>query len=136
MSALDDLLRAYVAAPTLAEASAALDELAPSDDLPTDILGDCYDELAAAAANDDDHALAAHLERRAIELGCRYPRLSRQMLGSSVRAARAMPRNDTSCYYRSGVLLAAFLERLSEREIDGRLRQDLLISQRLYVSRR
>ncbi len=81
MSAVDELLRPYVDAPGLDEAAAALDDLAPSDDLPAEVLGDCYDELAEAAASSDDYALAARLERRAVALGCRYPTLAREMLG-------------------------------------------------------
>ena len=66
MSAVDELLQPYVDAAGLHEAAAALDELVPSDDLPAQVLGDCYDELAEAAANDDEYALAARLQRRAV----------------------------------------------------------------------
>ena len=59
----------------------AIDDLAPSDDLPARVLGDCYAELAEAAANNDEYALAVRFERRAVELGCRQPRLAREMLG-------------------------------------------------------
>ena len=81
MSAVDELLRPFVDAPGLDEAAAALDDLAPSDDLPAEVLGDCYDELAEAAATDDEYTLAARLERRAVALGCRHPTLAREMLG-------------------------------------------------------
>lgn len=81
MAAVDELLQSYVEAPGLEEAAAALDELAPSNDLPAQVLGDCYDDLAAAAADDDEHALAARLQRRALQLGCRDPSLAREMLG-------------------------------------------------------
>ncbi len=81
VSALDALLQPYVDAPDLRTAAAALDALEPNDDLPAQVLGDCYDELAEAAANDDEHALAARLERRAIQLGCRHPKVAREMLG-------------------------------------------------------
>lgn len=81
VSAVDELLKQYVDAPGLREAAAALDELAPSDDLPADVLGDCYDDLAEAAANDDEYALAVRLERRAVQLGCRHQKIAREMLG-------------------------------------------------------
>jgi tetratricopeptide (TPR) repeat protein len=81
VAALDEILRPYVDAPGFEEAAAALDALQPSDDLPAHVLGDCYDELAEAAANDDEYALAARLERRAVELGCRHPKIAREMLG-------------------------------------------------------
>ncbi|MGH2920130.1 MAG: SEC-C metal-binding domain-containing protein [Solirubrobacteraceae bacterium] len=81
MSAVDALLQPYVDAPGLEEAAAALDDLAPSDELPAQLLGDCYDDLAEAAANDDEYALAARLQRRAVQLGCRHPNLAREMLG-------------------------------------------------------
>ncbi len=81
MSAVDELLRSYVDAADLQEAAAALDALAPSKDLPARLLGDCYDDLAEAAANDDEYALAARLQRRALQLGCRHPKVAREMLG-------------------------------------------------------
>jgi tetratricopeptide (TPR) repeat protein len=81
VSALDDLLQSYVDAAGLEEAAAALDDLAPSDDLPAQVLGDCYDDLAEAAASDDEYTLAARLQRRAVQLGCRYPKIAREMLG-------------------------------------------------------
>ena len=81
MSAVDELLQPYVDAPGLQEAAAALDELTPSNDLPPQLLGDCYDDLAEAAAQDDEYALAARLQRRAVQLACRRPWLAREMLG-------------------------------------------------------
>lgn len=81
MSVVDELLRSYVDAAGLEEAAAALDDLAPTDDLPAQVLGDCYDELAEAAASDDEYTLAARLQRRAVELGCRHPTIAREMLG-------------------------------------------------------
>jgi tetratricopeptide (TPR) repeat protein len=80
MSAVDELLQSYVDATDLQEAAAALDDLAPSSELPAQLLGDCYDDLAEAAANDDEYALAARLQRRALQLGCRRPQLAREML--------------------------------------------------------
>jgi hypothetical protein len=81
VSAVDELLRPYVDAPSLEEAAAALDDLTPSHDLPAEFLGDCYDDLAEAAADDEEHSLAARLQRRAVQLGCSRPKLAREMLG-------------------------------------------------------
>lgn len=81
VSTVDEILRPFVEAADITEAAAVLDDLAPSDDLPAGILGDCYDELAADAAEDDDYALAVRLQRRAVELGCREPTIAREMLG-------------------------------------------------------
>jgi hypothetical protein len=78
---VDEILRPFAEAADLAEAAAVLDDLAPSDDLPATILGGCYDELAADAAEDHDYALAVRLERRAVELGCDDTWLAREMLG-------------------------------------------------------
>lgn len=78
---MDEILQPYADAPGLVEAAAALDDLAPSDVLPAQVLGDCYDELAEAAGEDDEYALAARLERRAVDLGCRHPKIAREMLG-------------------------------------------------------
>jgi tetratricopeptide (TPR) repeat protein len=49
-------------------------------DLPFPI-GDVYDELAEAAAEEDDYDLAARVERKALESGCTEPVIARQMLG-------------------------------------------------------
>lgn len=81
MSAVDELLQPYVDATGLEEAVAALDGLGPSDDLPAQVLGDCYDDLAEAAASHDEYTLAARLQRRAVQLGCRNPKIAREMLG-------------------------------------------------------
>ena len=81
MPPLDELLQPFVDAPGLEQAAAALDALAPSADLPAQVLGDCYDDLAADAAEDDDYALAVRLEQRAVEFGCRDPQIAREMLG-------------------------------------------------------
>jgi tetratricopeptide (TPR) repeat protein len=81
VSAVDELLQPYVDAAGLEEAAAALDAIAPSDDLSAQVLGDCYDELAEAAASDDEYTLAVRLERRAVQLGCRHPKIAREMLG-------------------------------------------------------
>jgi tetratricopeptide (TPR) repeat protein len=81
VSAVDELLQPYVDAASLQEAAAALDDLAPSDDLPAQVLADCYDDLAEAAADDDEYALAARFQRRAVQLGCRHPKIAREMLG-------------------------------------------------------
>jgi tetratricopeptide (TPR) repeat protein len=81
VAAVDELLRPYVDAAGFEEAAAALDALAPSKDLPARLLADCYDELAEAAAEDDEFGLAARLQRRAVQLGCSHPKIAREMLG-------------------------------------------------------
>src|SRR5918992_3932070 len=81
MTVADAILQPYVDAPTLPEAEAELDRLpGVSDELPV-LLGDLYDELAQAAADDDEYELAARLEAKAIEAGCPNRFLAREMLG-------------------------------------------------------
>ncbi|HUR86877.1 MAG TPA: SEC-C metal-binding domain-containing protein [Solirubrobacteraceae bacterium] len=80
MPTADDLLLAYYEARSLEEAVDALDDLAPSDDLPAPLLGDRYDDLATEVAEAGEYALAVRLQRRAVELGCRLPELGREML--------------------------------------------------------
>ena len=80
MASVSDLLETYERATSLEEAESALDAIAAGehpDDLP---LGDIYDDLAEAAAEADDHARAVRAERRAIELGCDFPEVAREML--------------------------------------------------------
>lgn len=65
---------------SLEEAEFALDAIA-EDEYPGDLaLGDLYDSLAEAAAEEDDYARAVRTQRKAIELGCDYPDLGREML--------------------------------------------------------
>jgi tetratricopeptide (TPR) repeat protein len=77
----DDLLEPYLQADTTVDAERVLDDLlAHGADLPFPI-GDLYDELAEAAAEEDDYDLAARLERKALDAGCTRPVIGREMLG-------------------------------------------------------
>lgn len=79
MTVADAILQPYVDAPTLREAEEELDRLAGrSDELPVP-LGDLYDELAHAAADDDEYRLAARLEAKALDAGCRQRFVAREM---------------------------------------------------------
>lgn len=81
MAGTTDVLQPYVEARTLVEAEVVLDQLAATDqELPTPI-GDLYDDLAEAAAEDGDYELAVRLERKAIEHECAYRDTAREMLG-------------------------------------------------------
>ena len=81
MAISEEVLEPYRLADTVADAERVLDELAPlGADLP-DPVGDLYDELAEAAAEEDDYELAARLERKALEAGCTSPVIAREMLG-------------------------------------------------------
>ena len=71
----------YVEATSLAEAERALDRLREGDAVPADLLGDHYDDLAEAAANERELCAAIRLERKALEAGCGDHDLARQMLG-------------------------------------------------------
>lgn len=75
-----DLLGAYEEAPSIDEAERILDQLAAES--PAEVeLGDLYDDLAEAAAEEEDFAVASRLQRKAIEHGCEHPELAREMLG-------------------------------------------------------
>jgi tetratricopeptide (TPR) repeat protein len=77
----EELLEPYRQADTVVDAERVLDGLvAHGADLPIPI-GDLYDELAEAAAEEDDYDLAARLEGKALEGGCTSPVIARQMLG-------------------------------------------------------
>ena len=76
-----DLLERYRHATGTVEAERVLDELAADGADPAVSLGDLYDDLAEAAAEDDDHDLAARFERKALDAGCRSPAVAREMLG-------------------------------------------------------
>jgi predicted Zn-dependent protease len=81
MGVTDAIMQPYVDAPTLLDAEQELDRLAGlRDELPVP-LGDLYDDLAEAAANDDEYALAARLEANALEAGCRERLVAREMRG-------------------------------------------------------
>lgn len=76
-----ELLELYEEAATCAEAEDALDQLKDCG-VPAGVsLGDLYDELASAAAEDGDYALAARVQRKGFELGCERPDIAREMLG-------------------------------------------------------
>lgn len=67
--AIEQAMAPYVSAQSLEEAEAALDGLVPGDPVPGEVLGECYDDLAEAAADDGDLAAAARLERKALDAG-------------------------------------------------------------------
>ena len=107
----EDLLEPYRQADTTADAERVLDELAAHRaDLPVPI-GDLFDELAEASAEEDDYELAAHLERKALDAGCTRPLIAREMLGwyllksgaleqasvSSASCAASAPTTSRSC---------------------------------------
>ena len=77
----EDLLDPYRQADTTLDAERILDGLvAGGANLPVPI-GDLYDDLAEAAAEDDDYDLAARLQRKALDAGCASPVVAREMLG-------------------------------------------------------
>lgn len=80
MGTVEELLSVYETAESLADAERALDTLAAQTVADGLALGDRYDGLAEVAAEDGDFALAVRAQRRAIELGCEYHELARQML--------------------------------------------------------
>jgi hypothetical protein len=90
MATVDEVMSPYVHAETLEEAEAALDALSRDHPLPERLLGDCYDDLAEAAAEHDELAAAARLERKAIDAGCSRPTLAREMLGCYLLGAGAI----------------------------------------------
>ena len=111
MTVADAILQPYVDAPTLLEAEEALDRLAGrTDELPVP-LGDLYDELAEAAADDDEFALAARLEAKALEAGCRQRIIVREMHGWYLLKSGATEEGE-----------AVFRELLTERPDDASLR--------------
>jgi tetratricopeptide (TPR) repeat protein len=111
MAVADAVLQPYIDAPTLTEAEQELDRLAHRDaELPVP-LGDLYDELAGAAAEDDEYELAARLEAKAIEAGCRYQFLAREMRGWYLLKAGSTEAGE-----------ALFRELITERPDDTELR--------------
>ena len=81
MPVTEAILQPYVDAPTLLDAEAELDRLAGrSDELP-EPLGDLYDDLAHAAADDDEYEMAARLQAKALEAGCSHRLVARGMRG-------------------------------------------------------
>lgn len=80
MPSVAELLLAFENAEDLAEAERALDELCVATPPAHIQLGDLYDGLAEAAAESDDFEMALRVQRRAVELGCEYPELAREMI--------------------------------------------------------
>lgn len=78
---VSQLLKIYETTEELAEAEDALDRIAAMEPATDLRLGDCYDDLAEAAAEESDFSLAVRVQRRAIEHGCEYPNLAQDMLG-------------------------------------------------------
>ena len=92
MAVTDAILQPYIDAPTLLDAEQELDRLAGlRDELPVR-LGDLYDDLAEAAANDDAYALAARLEAKALEAGCREQLVARCPCRGRRRTYGSVPR--------------------------------------------
>lgn len=80
MPTIEELLSTYEETESLAEAERALDAVAEQG-IPEEVsLGDLYDQLAEVAVEDGDLALGIRAQRRAIELGCEYLELARDML--------------------------------------------------------
>jgi hypothetical protein len=111
MTIADAILQQYIDAPTLKQAEEELDRLADrGDELPVP-LGDLYDELAQAAADDDEYASAARLEAKALAAGYRHRLLAREMRGWYLLKAGAKEEGN-----------ALFDELLAERPDDVGLR--------------
>jgi hypothetical protein len=111
MALVDAILERYVNAATLEEAEHELDRLADrADELPV-LLGDLYDELAEHAAAEDEHELAARLEKKAIAAGCGQPFVAREMLGWYLLKAGAADQGE-----------AVFRELCDERPDDSGVR--------------
>src|ERR671915_1436574 len=111
MTVADAILQPYIDAPTLPEAEAELDRLAGRNaELPVPI-GDLYDELAEAAAEDDEYELAARLEAKAIEAGWPDRFVAREMRGWYLLKSGATEEGE-----------ALFRELLKERPNDADVR--------------
>lgn len=111
MLVADAIMQPYIDARTLSEAEEALDRLAGGNaELPVP-LGDLYDDLAGAAAEDDDYELAARLEAKAIEAGCRHRFVAREMHGWYLLKSGATEEGE-----------ALFRELLTERPNDVEVR--------------
>jgi tetratricopeptide (TPR) repeat protein len=108
MPVADAILQPYVDAPTVLEAERELDRLAGRNaELPVP-LGELYDELAEAAAEGGEYELAARLQAKAIEAGCRHPFVAREMRGWYLLKAGATEEGE-----------ALFRELLAERPDDA-----------------
>src|SRR3954453_18009520 len=81
MASISELLSIYQTTADLGEAENALDRIAAMEHPPDLELGECYDGLAEVAAEEDDYPLAVRAQRRALEHGCQFHDLAREMLG-------------------------------------------------------
>jgi hypothetical protein len=111
MPVADAILQPYVDAPTLLAAEEELDRLAGRGEELRVPLGDLYDELAHAAAEDDEYELAARLEAKALESGCRQRFVAREMRAWYLLKAGAAEGGE-----------ALFRELLAERPDDANVR--------------
>src|SRR3954447_23873257 len=105
------ILQPYVDAPTLVAAEVELDRLASRGNELPEPLGDLYDELAHAAAEDDEYELAAQLQAKALEAGCSHSFVAREMRGWYLLKAGASEDGE-----------AVFRELLAERPDDADVR--------------
>jgi tetratricopeptide (TPR) repeat protein len=80
VAAANELLETFDATTSLEEAERALDSIAAGEYPEGLPLGDLYDGLAEAAAESGDFACAVRAQQRALELGCEWPELAREML--------------------------------------------------------
>jgi tetratricopeptide (TPR) repeat protein len=111
MAVRDATLDAYAATETLGDAERELDRLATrSDELPVP-LGDLYDELADAAAQENRYDVAVRLQRKALHGGCKQPLVAREMLGWYLLKSGAVTEGE-----------AVFAELCRERPEDSSLR--------------
>jgi tetratricopeptide (TPR) repeat protein len=81
MTDSDALLHPYEQAETWQEAERALDAVAAAGPSPEIPLGDFYDDVATELAEQDDFEGAVQAQRKALEHGCEFPELGREMLG-------------------------------------------------------
>jgi tetratricopeptide (TPR) repeat protein len=95
MATSEAVLDPYVAAESIEAAERELDLLVGrAGELPVP-LGDLYDELAGAAAEEDRYDSAARLQRKALEAGCRYSLVAREMLGWYLLKAGALTEGES-----------------------------------------
>lgn len=80
MASVSDLLSTYENAENLADAEAALDQMAAMKPMANLTLGDYYDGLAEVAAEEGDFSLAVRAQRRAVEHECEHPEIAQDML--------------------------------------------------------
>lgn len=80
MTGVEEALATFEVTTSLVEAERALDSIAETDYPPDLLLGDLYDSLAEAAAEAGDYGCAVRAQRRALDLGCEWQELGREML--------------------------------------------------------